>query len=246
MSASQRVLVTGSAGHIGRAVCRALQAAGHSVRGLDIFETPGVPGSHIGSITEPATLDSAMDGIDIVIHLAAQPDEADFVEELVPKNVIGVYQVFDAVVRANIGRLVYASSCQVVNARIKMRNMTRIEDGPAATNHYGLLKLWGEQLGEMYWRLHQLSVLSVRIGWLPRSKKELESFRTNKLGRDIYLSHNDAGRFFCRAVEKDWTGSRVVFVTSRPAAGERVDLQAARDVTGYEPCDVYPAGWHED
>jgi UDP-glucose 4-epimerase len=69
----QRVLVTGGAGFVGRAVVGALRDAGASVTVLDREPFPGggVP-CVVGEITDPAIRDAAVtEGLDGVVHLAA-------------------------------------------------------------------------------------------------------------------------------------------------------------------------------
>ena len=48
------------------------------------------------------------------MHLAATPDDADFLTELLPNNVVGVYNVFEAARLAGVRRMILASSGQVV------------------------------------------------------------------------------------------------------------------------------------
>ncbi|HTF79424.1 MAG TPA: NAD-dependent epimerase/dehydratase family protein, partial [Bradyrhizobium sp.] len=47
-----RVLVTGSAGHLGEALVRTLTSSQHEVVGLDILKSPFT--RHVGSITDRA------------------------------------------------------------------------------------------------------------------------------------------------------------------------------------------------
>jgi len=63
-----RVLVTGSSGRIGRAVCECLRAA-HEVVGLD--RLPSATTNLVGDITEPDVLMRALRGVDAVVHVAA-------------------------------------------------------------------------------------------------------------------------------------------------------------------------------
>src|SRR5437763_4925175 len=114
MSTSSLVLVTGSAGRVGRAVVRELQARGHPGRGFDRVPTPGLGDCVIGDLTDAAAVRRATAGAGTIIHLAATPDDADFLSELVPNNVIGVYHVFEAAREAGVKRLIVASSGQVV------------------------------------------------------------------------------------------------------------------------------------
>src|SRR5436853_1910774 len=108
------VLVTGSSGRIGKAVVKELQARGHAVRGFDRVATQGLVDMVVGTLTSEADIARAMIGVQTLIHLAATPDDADFLAELVPNNVIGVYHVLESARQAGVQRLILASSGQVV------------------------------------------------------------------------------------------------------------------------------------
>src|SRR6266513_3022600 len=110
MPSSGVVLVTGSAGRIGQAVVRELKARGHTVRGFDLTPTPGADESIVGSITEGPAVQRAAQGAATLIHLAATPDDDDFLTELLPNNLLGVYRVLEAAREAGVRRLVLASS----------------------------------------------------------------------------------------------------------------------------------------
>src|SRR5262245_13676097 len=90
------VLVTGSSGRIGRAVVAELQRRGHAVRGFDRVAAPGLDDSLTGDLTDRAALDSAMRGITALIHLAATPDDDDFLSQLLPNNIVGLYHVMES------------------------------------------------------------------------------------------------------------------------------------------------------
>jgi len=107
------VLVTGSSGRIGRAVVAELLERGHQVRGFDRIASPTVPDSVVGSVTDRAAVDQAMTGVTTLIHLAATPDDADFLSELLPNNIAGLYHVMESAQLAHVGRIILASSGQV-------------------------------------------------------------------------------------------------------------------------------------
>jgi hypothetical protein len=108
-----------------------------------------------------------------------------------------------------------------------------------------LTKVWAEEMGHMVARVHGISVVNVRIGWLPRNPKEADGLKASAEGPDHFFSHADAQRFYERVVESPAPapGEAVtVFATSKPAHVERLDLEPARRILGYEPQDVWPNG----
>src|SRR5215472_11351134 len=92
-----KFLVTGSAGHLGEALCRTLLESGHEVVGLDILESPYT--TAVGSITERLVTVSAMNGVDVVFHAATlhKPHVATHSrQEFVDTNVTGTLSLLEA------------------------------------------------------------------------------------------------------------------------------------------------------
>ena len=243
MDSSQQILVTGSAGVVGRIVCRALVQRGHRVRGFDRVASP-VGESVIGSITDAVALDRAMAGCSTVVHLAATPDEADFMTELLPNNIVGVYQVLEAARRAGVGRILLTSSVQTVGGiRLPADRPLRLSDGTAPPNAYAVSKIFAENLGHMFVLRHRMTVIAARLGWMPRRLAALERMRSHASGQAIYVSHRDTGRFYVAAVEAAVSGFRLVYVSSKPSPGAYgLDPEPARLAVGYEAVDTYPDG----
>ncbi|HVK19396.1 MAG TPA: NAD(P)-dependent oxidoreductase [Fimbriiglobus sp.] len=255
MSQSKRVLVTGSAGRLGRAVVRELTARGHHVIGFD-----RVPDRNtiVGSIQDPELLGRAVDGVDCLIHLAATADDArfprgeppddgdNFLSDLVPNNVVGVYHVLEAARKRKVPRVVLASTGQVIDGHLREGNVpVTVGVVPRPRYLYACTKVFLESIGQVYARHHGIAVLAVRLGWCPR-QGQVEELRGNKLGQDVYLSPGDAGRFFAAAVEADsLPGYTLVYATSRHTHQLRYDLDQTRKLIGYEPRDRWPDGAEE-
>jgi uronate dehydrogenase len=108
------ILVTGSAGRIGQAVVRELKAREQVVRCFDLAPTPGVAESIVGNISDMNAVCRASAGVRAIVHLAAIPDDDDFLTRLLPNNIIGAYNVLEAARQAGVRHLVLASSGQVV------------------------------------------------------------------------------------------------------------------------------------
>ena len=125
-----RVLVTGGSGVVGDAAVRALLAHGHRVRLLARHasddarawpapgdaDAPGGPRSgagveaHDGDVTDPATLDGAARGCDVVLHLVGTVTERPPAVTYARVNVEGTRHMVDEAARAGVPRFVYVSS----------------------------------------------------------------------------------------------------------------------------------------
>jgi uronate dehydrogenase len=233
------VLVTGSAGAVGRPVCRELLGRGHAVRGLDLVPTPDLDDCVVADIAEPEPVAEAMRGVEAVVHLAAEPNDAPFAAKLVGPNVVGLHNVMSAAREAGVRRVVLASSMMVVLYGPKRGRPARVDEAYPA-DHYALTKLWAEQMGEMYARCHGLSVIALRLTWMVRNPDGARRLRQTDR-RDLYVSSLDAGRAFASAVEATGIEFAVVYAGG-PDCGANFDLEPARRLLGFEPRDHWPEG----
>jgi nucleoside-diphosphate-sugar epimerase len=247
MPGTPLVLVTGSAGRIGRAVVRELQARGRPVRGFDRVPSPGLDDAVVGDLTDAGAVGRAVAGAGTVIHLAATPDDDDFLTQLLPNNLVGPYHVLEEARRAGVGRLVLASSGQVTWwQRERGPWPIRADDPPTPRSWYAAAKLFVEAAGRAYAEGHGLGVIVARLGWCPRTAAHARELEATPWGPDVYLSPADAGRFFaCAADAPASVTFAIVYATSRPAGRALYDLQPARDLLGFEPRDQWPAGSDE-
>jgi uronate dehydrogenase len=244
MSEAATILVTGSAGRIGHAVVAELQGRGQRVRGFDRVATANATESLVGDLTDVEAVRRAVAGIDTVIHLAATPDDDDFVTQLLPNNLLGVYHVLESARLAGVRRLILASSGQVVWWQ-RQRGPWPIkgDDPPTPRGWYAAAKVFLEAAGRMCADSHGMSVLVVRLGWCPRSRQHIEELESLDWAKDVYLSPGDAGRFFACAVEASAeVRFAIVYATSRPLRTALYDLEAVKQLLGFEPRDCWPQG----
>jgi dTDP-L-rhamnose 4-epimerase len=120
-----RILLTGGAGFIGQHVLARLLKQGHEVIVLDSlrpdvhtrdWHPPAGVRFRTADVRDPAALDQALPGVDAVIHLAAKVGLGVDVSDLpdyASSNDSGTAQLLAAMARADIGRLVLASSMVV-------------------------------------------------------------------------------------------------------------------------------------
>ncbi len=238
------ILVTGSAGRLGQAAVRELKAQGQLVRGFDLVPTPDATESQVGNLTEFDTVRRAMQGVRTLIHLAATPDDDDFMTELLPNNLVGVYHVLEAAREANVERVVLASSGQVVWWQ-RMRGEVPIgcDVPPTPRGWYAATKCFLEAAGRSLAEAHKRTVLSVRLGWCPRTAEQAREMAESDWAKDVYLSPEDAGRFFaCAALAPLKIRYAVLYAASLPTRQATYDLETTRLLLGYQPRDRWPQG----
>jgi nucleoside-diphosphate-sugar epimerase len=251
----RRVLITGSAGRLGRAAVRELTTRGHAVTGFDRVTTPGLPADRavVGTLDDFLALVRLAKGQDCLIHLAATPDDAEFPRqtdfdnfesELVPNNIVGTYRVMEAARRAGVPRVVLASSGQTIDGHLRAGRIPVPTTVPTIPRYlYACTKVFLESIGHVYSRHHNICVLVARLGWCPRDLKQVAEIRASELAQDVFFSPGDAGRFFTAAVEApEIPMYSVVYATSRFTHTLRYDLNPTKDLLGWEPQDRWPTG----
>jgi uronate dehydrogenase len=231
-----RVLVTGAAGAIGKPVCELLAQRGHLIRRLDRVPSGG-DDQVLADIADTSAVLRACAEMDAVVHLAATPDQAPFLE-LVPPNVIGLFNVLDAARQQGVRRVVLASSVQVSWSQGPNERRTAVHTAPS--NHYALTKLWAEQMGEMYVRMFAMTIVAARIGWMVRNEGEAIHMRERSMMRN-YVSRRDIADFMACAIEARDVHFCVLYAIG-PGGRDSYDLEAAREAIGYDPQDHFPAG----
>jgi uronate dehydrogenase len=244
MSRATAILVTGAAGRIGRAAVRELVAKGYHVRAFDVVRAVGTDDVIVGSITDPAAVRRAVQGIDVLIHLAATPDDDDFLEKLVPNNLVGAYHVLEEARLAGVRKMVLASTGQVVWwQRFTGPLPVQADAQPSPRGWYAATKLFQEAAGRALAAQHGITIIAVRLGWCPRDRAQVEELGRTEWGPDVYFSPADAGRFFGCAARAPLTGRfEVVYAMSRPAGRVIYDPAPAFELLGYEPRDTWPEG----
>ena len=159
----RRVLVTGGAGFIGSNLVDALAASGVEVVIYDDFRTGRRPfvenalGTGLATLVEAdvldqATLTGAMQGCDLVVHLAANADVRyglDHPTRDLEQNTIATSCVLEAMRAAGVRRIAFSSTGSVYGETTVFPTP---EDAPfpLQTSLYGASKLAGEGLLSAY------------------------------------------------------------------------------------------------
>jgi UDP-glucose 4-epimerase len=162
------ILVTGSAGHLGEALVRRLQADGRAVRGVDIKPSPFT--DHVSSIADEAFVREAMAGVTGVIHSATlhKPHVATHSKrQFVDTNVAGTVALLEAAVAHGVGAFVFTSTTSAFGAALSPapgQPAAWIDEDvvPVPKNIYGATKIAAEGMGELVARKDGLPVIVLR------------------------------------------------------------------------------------
>ena len=231
-STSLRVLLTGAGGRIGPSILPRFRER-YQLRLLDRQPIPGGEPTILSDLSDPEILDDAMEGIDVVVHLAATSDEAPFIENLVPNNVVGLYNVLEAAKNRRVRRVVFASTVQAVGFHPAGKTIFG-SDNPRPVTLYGCTKALGETMGRFFHDKYGMEFVALRIGWF--LAPDAPQLRRYQGARDVWLSPRDAAGILAAAVEKPSVGYAVINATSKTQF-ERLSRSELKDVLGYEPVD---------
>ncbi|HKA58734.1 MAG TPA: NAD-dependent epimerase/dehydratase family protein [Gemmatimonadales bacterium] len=151
----RRCLVTGGAGFIGSHVTARLVERGHTVRVVDDLSTGSESNLRPvatdiefvrGDLCDPHVSRAAVDGIDVVFHLAALASvPASLVDPWAchAANVNGTMRLLEACAREKVQRIVYSSSSSVYGDTPAVAKTEAAEPEPRSP--YAASKLAGEQ-----------------------------------------------------------------------------------------------------
>jgi nucleoside-diphosphate-sugar epimerase len=138
-----RILVTGAAGFIGRALCVGLVERGHTVHGRSRRPAEPIPGIElrpIGDIGPTTDWSRHLDRIDIVVHLAnrahrSRPEAADHSEAQ------AACVLAHSAAKAGVRRLIHMSSVRAMGEATLPGAPLRATDPPGPSDPYGRGKL---------------------------------------------------------------------------------------------------------
>jgi nucleoside-diphosphate-sugar epimerase len=230
-----KVLLTGAAGRIGSFLTEHL-AGRYDFVLADLrapTETHGFPFVQ-ADIADLEAMRALSQGIDTVVHLAADPSTRATWESLLPRNIIGVQHVFQAAQEAGCRRVVFASSVNAVSGysrEIQVRTSMPVRP----PNLYGATKAWGEALACYYADQLGLSAICLRFGWVV--SRDSEQLKLHQRMLDIALTYEDLTRLVRASIDASNDVRFGIFHGVSNNRWKRLDISDARAVLGYAPED---------
>jgi dTDP-glucose 4,6-dehydratase len=243
-----RVLVTGGAGFIGSNFVRyllqshpedtvvnvdKLTYAGNLENLRDIERDPRYRFVH-GDIADADLVRQVMDGVDAVVHMAAEThvDRANLrADEFLRTNVLGTYALLEAARARRIGRFVMMSTDEVYGSIA--RGHAREGDPLNPSNPYSASKAAADLLARAYWTTHRLPVVITRssnnFGPYQFPEKVIPLFITNAIDDQALPLYGDGRNV------RDWlyvldNCAAIDLVLRRGAAGEIYNIGGSNEV----------------
>jgi uronate dehydrogenase len=203
-----RILLTGAAGNLGRVLRERLTRYCDVLRSSDLGPIADL---HEGEESMPcdlgdaAAVDALVRGCDAIVHFGGVSVERPF-EEILPANIQGTYNLYEAARRYGVRRIVFASSNHVTGF-YGQDEVVSPEDPPRPDGYYGVSKAFGEQLARFYFDRYGIESVCVRIGSSFPEPKDRRMLTT-------WLGYDDLEQLVRRAMFVPEVGCLIVYGVS--------------------------------
>jgi UDP-glucose 4-epimerase len=236
-----RILVTGSAGHLGEALVRALrQRAGtdDDVVGLD--RKPSAYTTLVGSIVDRGFVHQAVSGVDAILHTATlhKPHvDTHTRQAFVDTNISGTLNLLEEAVAAGVDAFVFSSTTSVFGRALRPDAQEPAvwvteEMRPVPRNIYGVTKAAAEDVCELVHRDHGLACLILRTSRFFPEEDDDEAMRLAYDGENA-----KANEFLYRRVDlEDAVSAHLLALERAPAL--RFGRYIISATTPFQPEDV--------
>ena len=230
-----KILITGAAGLLGRALRERLKGRYALVRLSDrAAMAPAGPGEEtvVAELTDAAAIARLCQDVEAVVHLGGHSVEGAW-DQIIQANLIGAINLYEGARLAGVDRVLFATSNHAIGF---YRRTERIDHTapPRPDSRYGLSKAFGEDLSQYYVLKHGIRGYCMRIGSCigrPVNERMLSTWQ----------SLDDFARLVTVGLEADYT-YEIVYGVSRNTRTWWDNANAER--LGYAPKDdaeVYAA-----
>jgi uronate dehydrogenase len=178
-------------------------------------------------------LNRILEGMDSIVHLAADHRVDAPWEELLPNNIVGTYNVFAAAKAQGCRRVIFASSVNAIGSvrpDVQVRSSDPINPG----NLYGVSKCFGEALCRYYAIREGVSSIALRIGGF-QTLATIQSANF-PIPRSMFVSPRDLNQLIAKCID-DETLQFAIFQGMSNNRYSKYDISDARELIGYDPVD---------
>lgn len=201
----EKILLTGAAGGLGKALRERLKANCSVLRLSDVQAFGDAAQAEeivLADLADAAAVDAMVQGVDAIVHLGGISVEGPFTP-ILQANILGLFNLYEAARKHGVKRVVFASSNHVTG--FYRQDQTITADEPARPDGlYGLSKAFGEDLSRLYFDRYGIETACVRIGSSfpePRDRRMLAT----------WLSFDDLHRLITACLTTPVLGHSIVF-----------------------------------
>ena len=237
----KKILITGGGGSMGTALVDGLRESGL----YDVVGTARRPKEERGEVLlDVRDLERCIEvlkGVDMVVHLAFWMRNTDFVEQGIPTNIEGTYNIYEAARINGVKRVIFGSSNHVFGF-YPMDADVGDYDEYRPDSYYGLCKCAAELIGRYYSDRFGISSFNIRIGHfrrtiIPEETVDAKRFAPGVRELNQLLTSRDAVQLIKCCIEADPAIMYKCFPGTSGNSGNFWDTSRLKDELGYEPED---------
>jgi uronate dehydrogenase len=240
----KRLLLTGAAGGLGRMLRERIKPWAEVVRLSDVADLGAAAASEEimqCDLADGAAVLKLVDGVDAVLHFGGISVEDRF-EPIMQANILGLYNLYAAVHKAGVKRVIYASSNHVTGF-YRTTDLVDADMPLRPDSLYGVSKCFGEALSRYYYDRFGIETVCLRIGSSfpePRNARMMTTYLsyddlvelircalfTPRVGHTIAFGNSDNDTVWCDNRKASHLGFRPkdssrVFASQFPPTAER-------------------------
>ena len=178
------------------------------------------------ALEDRAAMQGLLAGVDAVVHLGGVSTEQPF-DTVLPANIVGVYNLYEAARIHGVRRIVFASSNHVTGFYRQSEVISPL-DPVRPDGYYGISKAFGENMSRFYFDRYGIETVCLRIGSSFPEPVDRRMLAT-------WLSYDDLERLVVASLSAPVVGHSIVYgMSDNPVSWW--DNTPARHL-GYRPQD---------
>ena len=216
-----KILVTGSAGHLGEALVRTLQNTNYEVLGIDLIDSDFT--NKVGSITDRDYVKQCMQGTDVILHTATLHKPHIIThshQSFIDTNITGTLNLLEEAVSAGVSSFVFTSTTSAFGDALTPpigapATWVTEEVTPIPKNIYGVTKTAAEDICQLFHQNYGLSCLVLRTSRFFPEEDDNKQMRQNYQDDNI-----KANEFLYRRVDiEDVVSAHLLAGKKAPSIG---------------------------
>ena len=224
-----RILLTGAAGGLGKALRSRLKSNCSILRLSDIVSVAPAEESEevmLADLADSKAVYAALKDVDAVVHMGGVSVEGPF-GPILQANLLGVYNLYESARMHGVKRIIFASSNHVTGFYSQGETINA-DAPPRPDGLYGVSKAFGEDLSRFYFDRYGIETACIRIGSSFPEPKDRRMLAT-------WLSYDDLHRLITACLSTPVLNHSIIFGASNNSVSWWDNCRAKH--VGFQPQD---------